>query len=354
MKKRFNALLLSALTVACGKGESGGGDQFVVDFPNGQTKTRGYRLEDGTAVGLLTEYFPNANKRFEGRVAGRKKEGSWKYWYESGQLKEESSYSDGELHGSMTAWHSNGQIETAGSFSEGKAVGLAERWHSNGERWSRSEFVDSQLHGEHLSWDSDGYHIWSECGIYEFGEKVAEHPSRRDSEHKEWLRKSNGTLFEGMSLDDLPRIELFMELTGRWNEVSAPIVLQYLDPEVAAEDWVEAAKPVLGEMREILVLMKSEALLFPKCRYRDTCLSPLVESQGRKLDAFTRLHGSVSNMDEESELAAQATIQEIAAEQSVLISKMFDELRSTGLMSPYVEEVVRDRAEKNARLLNPR
>ena len=168
-----------------------------------------------------------------------------------------------------------------------------------------------------------------------------------------WEEQVEGTLLEGLQESDYQRIEEFMELTGRWNEVSAPMVLQYLDPEVGAEDWVKSSQPVLAELREIHGLMKVEVALFPSSPFRDEYLSVLVESQGRKLAALTGIHAAVFNGDVEAETEGQAAIQEIADEQSVLILGMFDELRKAGLMSQDVEDSIRDRSERNAKLLNP-
>jgi len=168
-----------------------------------------------------------------------------------------------------------------------------------------------------------------------------------------WEDQIEGTLLECLQESDYHRIEEFMGLTGRWNEVSAPMVLQYLDPEVGAEDWVKSAQPVLAEMREIHSLMKMEVALFPPSPFRDEYLSVLVESQGRKLAAMTGIHTAVYDGDVEAETEGQAAIQEIADEQSVLILGMFDELRKAGLMSQDVEDSIRDRSEKSAKLLNP-
>ncbi len=56
----------------------------------------------------------------ENQMKNGKKEGLWKYYHESGQLREEGNYKDGEREGLWKYYHESGQLEEEINFKDGK------------------------------------------------------------------------------------------------------------------------------------------------------------------------------------------------------------------------------------------
>ena len=97
--KLLSTLLVLTFLVGCSD-PTGGGEKTVERYDNGQKKSEGYLLDDGTEVGL------------------------WVGWHESGQKKEEGSYKNGKEEGLWTYWHNNEQKMSEGSYKNGQLEGL--------------------------------------------------------------------------------------------------------------------------------------------------------------------------------------------------------------------------------------
>ena len=346
-------LFFQFFAASCADETAGGGVPFEKLYPDGAIMEAGFLLEGQVRTGLWVSYFPNASKETEGHYVDGLKSGEWLYWYENGQLEQKTEYLEGRMDGRNTVWYRNGQMEADGVVKAGKLNGLSTGWYESGQKKFEIRSIEDIPNGESLVWNENGYLNFSKSGIYESGVRVSGIQGHERMQEEQWEIQTAGTLFEGLDLDDFSRVETVMGFTGRWNEVSAPMVIQYLDPEVSAEQWVKDASPVLAELREILAQMKSELILFPKSSFRDSYLAELLRTQGEKLDAMTQIHKAVSQGDQEAELLAQEVIQGIADEQKELILGFFDQMREAGLMTSEVEQVIKDRSQKNAALLNP-
>src|SRR5688500_7378121 len=69
---------------------------------------------------IITEFWPNKNKASEGayNIVGNE-QGLWRFWYETGVIKEESEYHNGLLHGRVAYYYENGQLMDEGYFFNG-------------------------------------------------------------------------------------------------------------------------------------------------------------------------------------------------------------------------------------------
>ena len=94
-------LVLTAILVAARvwAETTGGGEKVIERYSDGQKKSEGYMLDDGSKVG------------------------DWTYWHENGHLHGEGEFKDGKEEGSWTWWHNNGRKKGEGEFKDGKKEG---------------------------------------------------------------------------------------------------------------------------------------------------------------------------------------------------------------------------------------
>ena len=102
-------------------------------------------------------YHDNGNPQEKYTEDGRgQKQGTYRNWYEIGQLCEQCEYVNGERHGTYQYWYSNGQLCTQCELVNGKRHGTYQYWHVNGQLWQQCEYVNGKLHGILYLWDEDG------------------------------------------------------------------------------------------------------------------------------------------------------------------------------------------------------
>jgi antitoxin component YwqK of YwqJK toxin-antitoxin module len=83
---------------------------------------------------------------FTGRIIDR---------FESGEIKMDSSYMEGQPHGMQVRYYDNGQPALEASFDQGRLSGIKSRWWENGlireeEYWSEGKYRGRRL------WDESG------------------------------------------------------------------------------------------------------------------------------------------------------------------------------------------------------
>ena len=63
------------------------------------------------------------------------KDGPSVEYYENGNKKSESHYTDGKLEGLWTRWYDNGKKWTEAHYKNGKLEGLWTEWYVDGKKW---------------------------------------------------------------------------------------------------------------------------------------------------------------------------------------------------------------------------
>lgn len=133
----------------------------------------------------------------------------WKFYYQTGDLKEEGGYKDGRRHGKWTYYFINGNVEQQGRFSKDKPDGYWVWYHDNGEVWREEEYVRGLRDGAFVEKDDEGNVIakgefiegfkegpW----VYEIGD-IRQQGSYFDGErHGEWIHfftASDNVRFKG-------------------------------------------------------------------------------------------------------------------------------------------------------------
>lgn len=93
----------------------------------------------------------------------------WKFYYQTGELKEEGGYIDGKRHGNWKYYFIDGRLEQEGRFNRDKPVGTWVWYHDDGSVWREEEFVDGLRDGPFVEKDSTGKVIAK--GLYVQGHK---------------------------------------------------------------------------------------------------------------------------------------------------------------------------------------
>ncbi len=85
-------------------------------------------------VQIYVDYYDRDEEhiRSEGKFENGKEVGTWKYYYKSGQLKEECEYKQGGFHGKTTIWFENGQMQHEGWFKFSLQDSLYTEWNEEG------------------------------------------------------------------------------------------------------------------------------------------------------------------------------------------------------------------------------
>ena len=94
---------------------------------------------------------------FEGIVdeMGRK-QGPWKEFYRTGELKAEGNYKDNLKVGKWVYYFIDGKVEQTGNYRRGKPEGVWTWYHPNRQVWREEEFVDGLEDGPSVEYNDTG------------------------------------------------------------------------------------------------------------------------------------------------------------------------------------------------------
>jgi antitoxin component YwqK of YwqJK toxin-antitoxin module len=76
-----------------------------------------------------------------------KKNGLYREWFKTGQLKHKGNYINGKDEGEFFWWYENGQLSWKGKRLRGKNIGLWRGWHENGNIMSEDHFENNLYNG---------------------------------------------------------------------------------------------------------------------------------------------------------------------------------------------------------------
>ena len=94
-------------------------------------------------------------------TAGEKvKHGSYKLYFDNGQLMSVGSYDRGSFTGSYESWHVNGEKAVSGNYVGGSQDGTWNWWHENGMRKATANYKRGKAEGEVLAWSDSGKRIF--------------------------------------------------------------------------------------------------------------------------------------------------------------------------------------------------
>ncbi|MDR1878243.1 MAG: hypothetical protein LBQ64_01610 [Bacteroidales bacterium] len=172
-----------------------------VDYhPNGQIRTIAYFYK-GTPDGIRREYSPEGAviKSYmfrDGILMGEgivdddgKKQGEWKEFYETGELRATGKYIDSKPFGKWKYYFENGKIEITGNYTrKGQKDGEWIWYYPDGEVLSIENYAAGLLDGEAFTLSVEGDTL--EAGMYAEGE-----------EEGRWIYRNDSVLIEGNYLE---------------------------------------------------------------------------------------------------------------------------------------------------------
>jgi len=119
-------------------------------------------IEDGIFIGC-------------GFLEDGKRNGKWKFFYETGQLKNEIEYRDDVEHGPLKLFHENGNLAIECTYVNGEVDGLWKEYYENGQIQEVVEYINGESfildfweeNGEHLLKDGTGKRIVKYGGLFD-------------------------------------------------------------------------------------------------------------------------------------------------------------------------------------------
>lgn len=121
-------VVISILTISCN------GKKEVIEqkYANGNPKVVSIYQND--RIITQSEYYENGQLKIIGDLTENgKRKGKWQYWYNDGTIWSECEYTDGKQNGLNTVYFPNGQKRFEGRFKMGKRIGEWKFWDENGD-----------------------------------------------------------------------------------------------------------------------------------------------------------------------------------------------------------------------------
>ena len=135
-------------------------------------KHKGRTFNFTLSSSLKKEYHENGELRFEGAVIESKKEGTCKWYYNNGQIKELTVWHNDSPTGKIMHYHLNGQKAAEVMIINGAKEGKATLWHDNGQISEVLLYSDDMITGEYITYHQNGQ--IHEKGTYENSERVGD------------------------------------------------------------------------------------------------------------------------------------------------------------------------------------
>ncbi len=156
--------------------------KWVEDYyDNGKIKFRG-GYKEGVAIGIHKEYPRDGSvtiaKEYDetGILIGEgsmdendKRQGTWKYYYETGEIKAKGDFKDNLKTGEWIFYYEDGKIEQRGKYNKDKPSGLWTWYYSNGNKWREENLIKGVEEGSLTEYNKDGAVILK--GEYVDGER---------------------------------------------------------------------------------------------------------------------------------------------------------------------------------------
>ena len=110
----------------------------------------------------------------QGSIKNGKREGSWMWFHENGQLFGKGGYEDGKEEGPMVWYYDNGQLFLKGEYKDGKREGPWVKYHDNGQLEYERQYRYGKKDGSLVSFFKDGSINEDDTGTYKNGEKISD------------------------------------------------------------------------------------------------------------------------------------------------------------------------------------
>ena len=92
----------------------------------------------------------------KGPFKNGRKNGTWIWYHENGQLEWKQDFKNGILHGKSITYHDNGQLASEGNRKNGYREGTATWYYYNGQLMSEGKYKRSVLEGTWVEYFDNG------------------------------------------------------------------------------------------------------------------------------------------------------------------------------------------------------
>lgn len=113
----------------------------------------------------------------------------------------------------------------------------------------------------------------------------------------------------------------------RWNRSSAPLVRDYFDPKVTAEQWVENSRKPLGELRGVVLSLQTDWQLLTDAGVKETIM-PILETIESMLGYYQQLQGVIAAGDAGKEKSLMEELKSAGLRKQQLALPIAQRLRS--------------------------
>ncbi len=140
-------------------------------FRRGILVGEGVYDEEGVKQGLWKEYYDSGELRSEGKYEDGVRVGEWKFYYKNTKLEQKGKYIKGKPEGDWRWFHENGNPWREEVFSKGKEDGPAIEYNDTGLVVAKGEYIEGEREGP-----------W----IFEYGDYKEEGSYKDGLEDGEW------------------------------------------------------------------------------------------------------------------------------------------------------------------------
>ena len=117
-------------------------------FSNGILRYEGITDEDGKRQGLWKEFYTTGELKSEGYYIDSKQDGVWKFYFENQKIEVEGKYRNGKKEGTWYWYYANGAILQEENWSGGKLDGEFFEYSENGETTVKGSYLEGTEEGE--------------------------------------------------------------------------------------------------------------------------------------------------------------------------------------------------------------
>ena len=135
-------------------------------FKEGRKISEGITREDGLKNGPWKDYFITGELKAEGTYKDDMKVGKWTYYFANGKTEQTGKYDDkGKLTGKWIWYYPSGEVLREENYLNGLADGMMTEFTEDGAVIAEGEFIEGQEEGQWV-YETDGFR---EEGNYAFG-----------------------------------------------------------------------------------------------------------------------------------------------------------------------------------------
>ncbi len=133
--------------------------------------------------------------------------------------------------------------------------------------------------------------------------------------------------------EDIDVIVAISGLSSQWNKAVAPLVRDYLDPNISSEQWAKEASFYVAKLRSIYLEMNALTFMIQDAGIRNI-FKEFAENYRAKLSGITALHYAVAYGDATAAKQASQSISKATSEGNQLAQSLLEKLR------PYIDNKV--------------